>query len=875
MIPIRLRISGFLSYCEPVELDFTSFDLACISGPNGAGKSSLLDAITWALFGQARKRDDSLINLQSRAAEVVLTFRYEGAVYRVQRSLVRGKTPVLEFQVQQPAPALDPQLSPSSPHGIPGSDLDQNATWRPLTERTLRETQSRIEQTLRLDYDTFVNASFFLQGKADQFAQQSPGKRKEVLSNILGLGTWETYRARATEARRLLEDEITAIDGRRTEIAAELAEEAPRRQRLAQLEADLGRLSAARKVQDATLDTARKTAAAREQQRTLVNTLAASLERSLSQVAAMESRMAERQLVRAADAGLIQRTTEINSAQAAWKKARAELEQWDTVASTFREHEQRRAPLVESIAVEKARLGEEQRGLLLEQQEIDNQAASIRNLEYELLSAQGFLAEVDARVADRLRLESEHSRARESHASLNAENEVLRTEMEALKTRMSTLTSAVGAACPLCGQPLSARHRRSTLKALEAEGKQRGDRFRANKLSANKMALAVAHLESELGKFSSVEVIRLDRSAAVAQLAERLETLRSLSRAWKATGLRRLRELQNILEREKYALDARKQLARVDKELSRLGYDAAAHDGARRAEQQQRSADEDFRRLQSAVAALAPLDNEIQNLGTEIANRKTEIAAQEADVARAQASLETAGRESPDFAESERLLFDLQEQENRLNQEIGAARQKVSVLENLRLRDAEFESSRQSLALRVGRHKALERAFSKDGVPSLLIEQALPEIESRANELLDRLSDGQMSVRFLTQAGYKDRKREDLKETLEIQISDGAGVRDYEMYSGGEAFRIDFAVRLALSEVLAGRKAARLQTLVVDEGFGSQDIQGRQRLIEAINLVKHDFSMILVITHLDELKDAFPTRIEVEKTPTGSRAWVV
>ena len=58
MIPLQLRLSGFLSYRDPIEVDFTTFDLACISGSNGAGKSSLLDAITWSLFGQARKRDE-------------------------------------------------------------------------------------------------------------------------------------------------------------------------------------------------------------------------------------------------------------------------------------------------------------------------------------------------------------------------------------------------------------------------------------------------------------------------------------------------------------------------------------------------------------------------------------------------------------------------------------------------------------------------------------------------------------------------------------------------------------------------------------------------------------------------------------------------
>ena len=54
MIPIKLQLEGFTSYRNAVEVDFTGFDLACISGQNGAGKSSLLDAITYALYGKAR-----------------------------------------------------------------------------------------------------------------------------------------------------------------------------------------------------------------------------------------------------------------------------------------------------------------------------------------------------------------------------------------------------------------------------------------------------------------------------------------------------------------------------------------------------------------------------------------------------------------------------------------------------------------------------------------------------------------------------------------------------------------------------------------------------------------------------------------------------
>ena len=89
MILDRMQISGFLSYKDPAEIDFSGFNLACISGANGAGKSSLLEAITWVLFGEARRRDDAVINMQAGTAEVILDFLYEGIRYQVQRSKPR------------------------------------------------------------------------------------------------------------------------------------------------------------------------------------------------------------------------------------------------------------------------------------------------------------------------------------------------------------------------------------------------------------------------------------------------------------------------------------------------------------------------------------------------------------------------------------------------------------------------------------------------------------------------------------------------------------------------------------------------------------------------------------------------------------------
>lgn len=863
MIPIHLRLSGFLSYRDPAEIDFTTFGLACISGHNGAGKSSLLDAITWALFGQARRRDDSLVHAHPtvQAAEVVFTFCCEENTYRVIRVLPRGKALRLEFQILDRGPrAVD----------RPPSTVDGPGTWRPLTERTVRETQARIESALRLDYETFVNASFFLQGRADQFTQQTPGRRKEILGSILGLEVWDVYKERAAERRKALEGDLAAVDGRVAEIEAELAEEDDRKAHLAELEGQLRQKAASRTQQETVLGGIKRNAASLAQQRQLVEKLADVLARSQANLSALETRLAGRQAERLSFADLLGRAAEVEAAYAAWQAARAEVARLDGVAAAFREHDETRQPLLRAIESEHARLEEEQRQLRSDEEAIRAQQSSVSEIQADLEAARAALAEAEATLARRAEVDARAVAGRERQAELRVENERLKAEMDTVKKRLDKLKEAEGAVCPLCGQELSPEHRRSTIAGIESDGKEMGDRWRANKSEMESLAGEIAELDAQASIFALTEATRLAQAASVSQLAERLEGLQRAEKEWKSTGARCLAEVTKSLAAGTFAAEARKQLAKVDRELAAIGYDVAAHDAARRAEMEARSAEEQYRRLEAARSALKPLEDEIASLQAQIVNLKSEIASQQSEHDEAAASLAAAESQAPDLESAERLLLDLQQEENVLNQEVGAARQKVAVLDDLRRRLEKLADERAGLALSIGRHKILERAFGRDGVPALLIEQALPEIESKANELLDRLSDGGMSVRFVTQAGYKDKKREDLRETLDIQISDGAGERAYELFSGGESFRVNFAIRLALSKVLAGRKGARLQTLVIDEGFGSQDAQGRQRLIEAINAVRGDFACVLIITHMDELKDAFPTRIEVEKVGGSS-----
>ena len=183
-------------------------------------------------------------------------------------------------------------------------------------------------------------------------------------------------------------------------------------------------------------------------------------------------------------------------------------------------------------------------------------------------------------------------------------------------------------------------------------------------------------------------------------------------------------------------------------------------------------------------------------------------------------------------------------------------------------RRRQLEERREDYRYREAVYKELRTAFGKNGIPAMIIETAIPELEAATNELLGRMTDGRMSLRLMTQ---KDKVTGGVAETLDIEIADELGTRSYETYSGGEAFRINFAVRVALSKMLARRAGAQLRTLFIDEGFGTQDDSGRNKLVEAITAIQDQFDLILVITHIDELRDSFPVHVVVEKTGSGSR----
>ena len=129
--------------------------------------------------------------------------------------------------------------------------------------------------------------------------------------------------------------------------------------------------------------------------------------------------------------------------------------------------------------------------------------------------------------------------------------------------------------------------------------------------------------------------------------------------------------------------------------------------------------------------------------------------------------------------------------------EVGLALGRAqSSYEHCLQREAEWpqgQTQREQLITERTLYSDLVQMFGKNGIQAIIIENAIPELEEEANQII-RVSDNAMHLTLETE---RDTRSGNVAETLDIKISDTLGTRNYEMFSGGEASRINFALRIA------------------------------------------------------------------------------
>jgi exonuclease SbcC len=849
MIPKKLVLTNFMCYRQAT-LSFAGIQVACLAGENGAGKSALLDAITWALWGNSRlgaRGDDDLIRLGEDEMAVELTFALGHDTYRVLRkrkSGGRGRT-MLDFQVQD------------------------EGRWRSLSEGGVRATQRKIESLLRLDYDTFVNSAFLRQGRADEFTVKTAAERKRVLGDILGLDRWSVYEGRVKGRLKAIEAEAEAIRLRLEEIEAELSRRSEYQTQLARAQAAVEELSHALEVvQEAyqRIETTRIELRHREMQVADQAERIGQAERELSRIATERSSCQER--LGGYEALLGQREG-IEAGYRAYQEAVGRERKLGERLRQSVELDERRRGLESRISEARHRLVAERESTTRRMEKLEGQLPDPALLE-ELDEVQAQLEHLSRLAEAREAAKDDLVSIAQERAALGARNEALRREMETLKERIELLREA-HAQCPLCEQPLTEEHRVELLDQIETRGRVRGDSYRANQVRAEDLAKQTAALEGQIAESDRElrEVSALQRQAAA--LDERIERGHQAARELEETRTELAKVEQRLVD-EDYALDVRAELKGVLSQAEELGYDSEAHEEARHAvargqvfAERKAQLETVQERIGEEQASLERLAEAEQRWQKEMGAARERRAALEQEAVALREALEDA-----DAVEAE--LHSMRAREAEARQRLGAAQQRLAACEALEQQRGEKLKRKRALEENAGLYDELRTAFGVRGVPAMVIEAAVPEIEAEANRLLSRMTNGRMHVRFDTQ---RETKAGEIREALEIRIADELGTRPYENYSGGEQFRVNFAIRIALSKLLARRAGAQLRTLVVDEGFGTQDAMGRQRLVEAINAVQDDFARVLVITHISDLRDAFPTHIEVTKTPQGSAVEVV
>jgi exonuclease SbcC len=311
-------------------------------------------------------------------------------------------------------------------------------------------------------------------------------------------------------------------------------------------------------------------------------------------------------------------------------------------------------------------------------------------------------------------------------------------------------------------------------------------------------------------------------------------------------------------------------LAESDRRLSEIGYNLHQHDQIRTALRQAQTWQLRQQELQTAQQQFPQVQQRLQELSQTLRDR---IQALHAATHRCQEIVQYLEK-APDLTPQIKALEQqLQQQRQQLDEQIARLGRLQQQQQQLELMNAQQASLSQELLYarqQTRVYQELAIAFGKNGIQALMIENILPQLETTTNQILARLTANQLQVQFVTQR-IRNKATAKAMETLDILIADNHGTRPYETYSGGEAFRVNFAIRLALARLLSQQSGTALQILIVDEGFGNQDQEGCDRLIAAINAIAQEFACILIITHMPYFREAFQARIEITKTQAGSQ----
>lgn len=849
MRPISLRIAGFTSFREEQEINFSDLDLFAITGPTGSGKSSILDAMTYALYGKAERVMDRVRQLVSQGqprASVELTFDVAGRVYRVTR-LTRAGGGAATTLLQRR------ELDGSWVQYGPGADR-------------VREVENAITELIGLDYTGFTRSVVLPQGQFHRFLAGEARERRNILTDLLGLGLYERMAGiahqQAVAAEGLAATTATLVeteyDGVSAEAVGRAEAEAKEAKRL------LGEITAARKKVAATAERVRATEREAAELRGLVEAASELGERAgeiRGHLEDLGSRLAqERKAVTDAEVRLVALTKTLEKAQA---------------------DEQGLEETGGSLAAIEEGLGR--------LREAAGHAAAAENGRVEAAKLTAGLGALEHA------LELSASSAEAASASRSAAVEALekaRGEREAMETahRVAALVAdhTVGDPCPVCGRKLLALPTPPGVQELRATEMAVAAATSALRTADAGVAEADAGVRDAQGRLEATKtkITTLQTQASLAQ--ERAEMLVSEVRANAKLGPKADPEASLLGRRDALRLaqgttaTARDAVASVERGLAQergrvevtltavsgqrdvlaasglaglaARAKAALGSGIERPTIPAEATPEEFATVAGSVGSVA------DKLAGE-ARRKldTQAASLERAAAEARALANPFDLDGDSVAEVQAAIEERFIEERTRVETIGT---RITTLKERLVRRGDLEASVATNQKRGRTMRTLAQALHSDRLIAFVQGEALERLAIAASEHLRDLSGGR----------YRLGCNDDDFEVVDTWNGDER--RNVRTLSGGETFLASLSLALALAEQLSALAVgghARLDSLFLDEGFGSLDPETLEVVTAAVETLREGGRLVGIITHIAELAERMPVRFVIAKSPRGSR----
>ena len=856
MIPETLTLQNFLCYGEEVPtLDFRELHVACLCGDNGHGKSALLDAITWVLWARSRARtQEELLRQGSSNMQVELAFSVNNQLYRVIRKY---------------------GLSGPSKKGVSILELyihQQNNTYIPITGNTIKETESNICKILGLDYETFINTAFLMQGKADLFSRSTPAKRKDCLSEVLGLSIYEKISSVSKTRAQNIARDFSDISIELNVIESEINAEEPSKESIDNLNTTLSSLKKemignkkVSSVLQAKLNSLLFFEKESSQGQVRVKNLEMEIE-TLSIQKQTHKKNVEKYKA------TIDRKKEILTNYASLKRHTEKEEDFSKKRFDYDKTLRQIAIIREEMAQKRGALS----SLLEHLQKIKKddlipslqQLPSIQKSISEINSSLSKINDSFKKQASSIHDQIEILMAKSLEFKIDNNHHFLKMEDSRKKFDMLIGKDAV---CPLCESSINPSVRKSLQENYRADGHKSREVFTKNKEEKGEIDLLQQSLSTNI---KSAENCYLNEKAKFEQTLVALE-----SESSKIMGNQELLEQTDtqineisskLKSNELLPPDSLSKLEKLEIKLSSLNYHPSEHEKIRLAQRNLQPYLELHQKLNQSIDSMEIENRSLSNISGLIDSRISQLNETKELIAETLTQLPQIPQLKEKIIANQDHLssFESEHQQISVKKELLVQRKKrISVLKN---KVSSLKKSSTALLKDKAIYEELSLIFGKNGIPAMLIETVIPQLEIDSNDLLSRLSDMRLSVKFEFVQGKIDPASGIAREELLIKVGDELGTRPYETFSGGEAFRIDFAIRIALSKLLARRSGTPLPILFIDEGFGSQDTTGQERIIEAIQSIQDQFEKIIVITHIDQIKESFPYRIEVFKTLNGS-----